>query len=203
VNGPSLFCINSVHQKETALSTLCWSINTKSMIITYCFIYHVYSEFILKSVNPFSKTNMYAYSRGMNWKLCDKPNFYVSTNRNVNILFHRKTKLAGEHFQFNENLIYVVNTFLFPVYRNFILIPIRSNRPSRINTTFIVDISPTSCLYDWNKVGFQLIHDILYLMVYIYWFWFILENFVLCPGQNKGIAPLSFFHGYRKRLLKV
>jgi hypothetical protein len=33
VNGrPSLFGIDSVHQMETSLSTLCWSINTKSML---------------------------------------------------------------------------------------------------------------------------------------------------------------------------
>jgi hypothetical protein len=27
-------------------------------------------------------------------------------------------------------------------------------------------------------------------------------GFVWCPGQNKRIAPLSFFHGCRKRRLK-
>jgi hypothetical protein len=27
-------------------------------------------------------------------------------------------------------------------------------------------------------------------------------NTVLCPGQNERIAPLSFLHGCRKRLLK-
>jgi hypothetical protein len=28
------------------------------------------------------------------------------------------------------------------------------------------------------------------------------KSLVWCPGQNKIIAPLPFFHGYRKKQLK-